>query len=69
MPVRLGVYMCVLERILLIEHATRMRHIVTSLVAPMTLPYFSTLPHKRHDFRENVIGHKMRALILSTTFV
>jgi hypothetical protein len=30
---------------------------------------FSTLCHKRHDFREKVIQHKMCVLILSTTFV
>jgi hypothetical protein len=48
---------------LLIQHATRMRYIVTSFVAPLATQYFSTLPHKRHDFRENVIGHKMCILI------
>jgi len=30
------------------------------------LPHFSTLPDKRYDFRKKVIGHKMRAVILST---
>ena len=35
---------------LLIEHATRVRHIVTSFVEPLTPPNFSTLSHKRHDF-------------------
>jgi len=30
---------------------------------------FSTLSRERHDFRENVIEHKMRILIFSTTFV
>jgi hypothetical protein len=35
---------------LLIQHATRMRHIVTSYVAPQAPLYFSTLSHKRHDF-------------------
>jgi len=45
-----------------------MRHIVT--VAYWVLLYFSTLPHKRHDFRkENVTEHKMCVLIFSTTFV
>jgi hypothetical protein len=34
---------------LLIQHATRMRHIVTSFVAPLAPPYFSTLSHKWCD--------------------
>ena len=33
---------------LVIQYATRMRHIASSL-AP---PYFSTLSHQRHDFRK-----------------
>jgi len=33
------------------------------------LPYFSTLSHKRHDFREKVIEHNMCVLIFPTTFV
>ena len=37
---------------LLIHHATRMRHIVTSFVAPLALQYFWTLSHKRQDFQE-----------------
>ena len=37
---------------LLIQHATRMRHIVTSFVAAQSPPNFSTLSHKRHDFRK-----------------
>ena len=32
-------------------------------------PYFSTLFHKRHDFREKVTEHKMCVLILFTTFI
>jgi hypothetical protein len=51
---------------LLIRHATRMRHIVTSLVVPRSPLYFSTLSHKRCDFREKVIEHKMCVLIFST---
>ena len=31
---------------LLIQHATRIRHIVTSFVAPLAPPHFSTLSHK-----------------------
>ena len=54
---------------LLIQHATRMRHVVTSFVAPLAPPYFSTLSHKRHDFPEKVTEHKMCVLIFYTTFV
>ena len=31
-------------------------------------PYFSTLSHKRHDFRENVIEHKMRVYLKHFSF-
>jgi hypothetical protein len=54
---------------LLIQHAMRMRHIVTSFVAPLAPPRFSALSHKRYDFRKNVIEHKMCVLIFSTIFV
>jgi len=30
---------------------------------------FSTLSHERHDFRKNIIGHKIFILIFSTSFV
>jgi hypothetical protein len=36
----------------LIQHAKRMRHIVTSFLASFAPPYFSTLSHKEHDFRK-----------------
>ena len=50
---RVGVYMSVVVHVaLFIEHATRTRYIVTSFVAPLASPYFSTLSHKRHDFRK-----------------
>jgi hypothetical protein len=38
---------------LLIQHATRMRHIVMLFVAPLAVPHFSALSNKRHEFREN----------------
>jgi hypothetical protein len=55
---------------LLIQQATRMRHIVTSFMAPLAQPYFSTLSHKRHNFRKKVIEHKVFFfLIFCTTFI
>ena len=50
---------------LLIQYATHKCHIVSSLA----LPYFSTLSHKRHDFREKVTKYKMCVLIFSDTFI
>ena len=37
---------------LLFQHATRMRHVVTSFVARLSPIYFSTLAHKRYDSRK-----------------
>jgi hypothetical protein len=54
---------------LLNQHATRMRHIVTSFVAPLAPLYFSTVSHKRRDFWKKVTEHKMCVLIFSTTFI
>jgi hypothetical protein len=54
---------------LLIHQAARMRHIVTSLVILLAPPKFSTLSHKRCDFRKEAIEHKIYVLILSTTFL
>jgi hypothetical protein len=66
--------MCVCVRMclhvaLLVQHAMHLRHIETSSVAPQAQPHFSTLYHKRRDFRKQVMEHKMRVLIFYTTFV
>jgi hypothetical protein len=53
---------------LLVQHVMHVCHIVTSLLAPWSQPYFSTLSHKRCDFRKKVTEHKMCVLIFSTTF-
>ena len=50
----------------------RMRPTTLSSVAYLVVLYiflFSKLSHKRHNFRESVIEHKMCVFILSTTFV
>lgn len=57
--------MCVRNVALLIQHATRMRHILTSVVAPLFPPYVSTLYHKRSDFQKNVTEYKMCILMFS----
>ena len=53
---------------LLIQHKPRMRNIVTSFVVPLVPTYFSTLSHKRHDFRGKAIQHEICA-IFYTSFV
>jgi hypothetical protein len=55
---------------LLIQHATCMRHVLSSFVTPLAPSYFSTLSHKRHDFqKKKIIKHKMCVLNSSTNFV
>jgi hypothetical protein len=54
---------------LLMQHATRMRHIVTSFEAPRSPLYFLTLSHKRCDFRKKFIEHKMCDFSFSTTSI
>jgi hypothetical protein len=68
-----GAWACACEHVhiaLLIQHATRMRHIVTSFVAPRSPLNFSTLSHKRWDFwTKKFIEYEMGVFIISTTFV
>jgi len=50
-------YECVCSLALVIQHAKRMRHLVLSSVACLTLLCFSTLSHKRNDFQKNFVEH------------
>jgi hypothetical protein len=53
------------------QHAKFRRHITLSSLYYPALQYFSTSPHKRQDYREKVIEHKMCQLcflMFSTTF-
>jgi len=51
------------------QHAIRMRHFVTCGPSGSTV-YFSTLSHKRQDYRgKEVIKHKICVVIVYTTSV
>jgi hypothetical protein len=54
---------------LVIQHAIHKHCITMSFVSCQALQYFSTLSHKRHDFRKKVIEHKICVLIFFATFV
>jgi hypothetical protein len=54
---------------LVIRHAKRKRHIILSYLACLALPCFFTLSHKRHDFREKGIEHKLCDFSYSTNFI
>jgi hypothetical protein len=53
---------------LLIQHATRLRHILTSLVTPLALPNFSILYINGTTFGKKFFNIKY-VFIFSTTFV
>jgi len=54
---------------LVIQHTKRMRRIILSPVASLSLQYFSTLSHKRHDFRRELLNIKcVVALSLELSF-
>jgi hypothetical protein len=55
--------------VLVIQDAKRMRRIILSSVVRLALPYFSTLSHRRHDFRKKILDIKCVFLSLYTTFV
>jgi hypothetical protein len=57
--------MCAREA-LIIQRATRMRHILLSFVASLAPPHFSALSHKRHEFLQKVIQHRICVLVFST---
>ena len=54
---------------LVTHHAKHIHRILLSSVAPLDVPYFSTLSPKELDFRKNVAEHKIFVLIFCTTFV
>jgi hypothetical protein len=61
-------FMCVCVFVALsIQQAKHMRRVILSFVVCLSVPRFSTLPHKRHHFRDKVTEHKVYCLIFATT--
>jgi hypothetical protein len=57
---------CVCARVALLIYKEKRRHVMSKNVAA---PHLSTLSHKRHDFREKFVGHKMCGLIFAAASV
>ena len=51
------------------QRAMRMRRVILSSMECMTVSYFSSLSHKRYDFRDKGAERKICVLIFCTTFV
>jgi len=45
------------------------RRVILSSEACLILTHLSTLSHKQHDFRKNVIEYEQSVLVFSRTFV
>jgi hypothetical protein len=55
---------------LVTQHTKSMCHMILSSVACLDLPYFSTLSHKQHIFRKNLLNMFLFSLqLLSATFL
>jgi hypothetical protein len=54
---------------LVIQHAMRMRHIVSSSMTSLYLPYFATAPLKRHDFRGKKTLLNLKCVVTFCTYL
>jgi len=59
-------WVCVCVLTLVIRNEKRMRCIILSSVVCLSLPYFSTLSHKRNSPLKSVTKHKICVLIFPT---
>jgi len=55
---------CYIFRACAIHYAKHMRRIILAYVACLALPYFSTLSHEGHDFRDKVRNIKCVVIFL-----